>query len=934
MATTASLNPVDATLWAIRRDPELRTTIVALALLDRVPEWDRLRRVIEQATDRIPRLRQRVVEPSMGLGRPHWEETDLDLDYHLRRTAAAEPGLRSVLDLCGALATEDFDDARPLWEVVLVEGLDDERAALVLKISHTLTDGVGGVGLLRLLDDDTPVGDAAPPEPAVEPDGPEHSHLLSVPTGLVSAAMHAGLHPLDTMGEATSVLGSAGRLLRPAGAPLSTLMTDRSLRRWVGVSELPLERLREAAHRADGSINDAFVTIALGALWDYHDAIGVEGARFRVTMPVSFRRDGDDDGGNQWTPARVVLDVDGHGHPFTELTRHQAVLRSAVDEPANSFTQTISAGVQQLPAGLTAGIVAGMVKGSDLVLTDVPGLGEGLTIAGARVTRLHPFAPTGGAAVNIGLMSHGGTACIGFTMDRAAMPQPELLVRCFEERADDFMRRRRLDEPAVVAPPTPPADEPAPSTPHERLSALDTSFLRMETPTTPMHMGVLCVLDGAPLRRRDGSLDLDRLRTHIADRARQAPRLTKRVEEVPFELGRPVWVDDDTAALDSHVWTSTLPAPGGRTELLERCEELQMQCLDRTRPLFDMHFIDGLDPDEFGPNAVALVQRVHHALLDGVSGVELLAVLFDAEPDPAEPSAPAAVAPSTTGDRPGPFQLLTEAAADLIAEPGALIRAAIDALRSPLRTTRRLVATAAAMGDFLGGGAAPSLNQPVGHHRRLLALTVPLERVHDTGVELGGTVNDVVLSAVTRGLRSLLASRHETVAGPLRALVPVSTRHSGMDGEHGNHVAALVVELPIDVEDPIGTFVAVSTRTRDLKNHHHADGTEVMMDASNHLPPVALDLVSRLMGQQHAVNIVVTNLPGPPTPLYLLGGEIRELVPIVPLGANLTVGVAVLSYGPDLTLAFHADREACADLEVLVDGTGQAFDALADLAGL
>ena len=206
MATTASLNPVDATLWAIRRDPELRTTIVALALLDLVPEWDRLRRVIEQATDRIPRLRQRVVEPSMGLGRPHWEETDLDLDYHLRRTAAAEPGLRSVLDLCGALATEDFDDARPLWEVVLVEGLDDERAALVLKISHTLTDGVGGVGLLRLLDDDTPVGDAAPPEPAVEPDGPEHSHLLSVPTGLVSAAMHAGLHPLDTMGEATSVL--------------------------------------------------------------------------------------------------------------------------------------------------------------------------------------------------------------------------------------------------------------------------------------------------------------------------------------------------------------------------------------------------------------------------------------------------------------------------------------------------------------------------------------------------------------------------------------------------------------------------------------------------------------------------------------------------------------------------------------------------------
>ncbi|MGI9600353.1 MAG: wax ester/triacylglycerol synthase family O-acyltransferase [Acidimicrobiales bacterium] len=470
---------------------------------------------------------------------------------------------------------------------------------------------------------------------------------------------------------------------------------------------------------------------------------------------------------------------------------------------------------------------------------------------------------------------------------------------------------------------------------HERLTALDTSFLRMESATTPMHMGLLCVIDGRALLDEEGSLDLEALGVFVGRRLAGVERLTQRVQEVPLSLGRPVWVDDPDFDATRHVTVSTLPAPGGRSQLEEHCEGLQMQLLDRSRPLFEMHLVDGLDPDEFGPGAFALVQKVHHALLDGMSGVELLAALFDVEPERGggDPEPVAGRADSAPVDR---WRLMGEAVADLAREPATLVRQITAAVVSPLATARHLAAMAGAGGDFMStrSTATSSLNRTVGASRRLTSISVPLTRVHDTGIGLGGTVNDVVLSAVALGLRSLFDHRHESVDGAMKALVPVSTRRTGLDAEHGNHVAALVVELPVDTAEPAAVFAEVSARVHQLKQQHHADGTEYLIDVGNHVPSAVLDFLTRLVGDQHVFNLVVTNLPGPPVPLYLDGALVRELVPIVPLGGNLTLGVAVLSYDGDVVLAFHADGEACPDVEVMARAVREGFDGLAAAAGV
>ncbi len=946
------MNPTDATLWEIKRDPLLRTTIVALALLDRQPDWETFTERVEHTVELLPRLRQRVEEGPMGFGRPHWVDCRPDLTFHLRRTLVAGSGLAGVLELCGHMAGEEFDDARPLWEVVLVEGLAGDRAALILKVSHSLTDGVGGAALLRAFDDDT--GDdvlrsMTQAEPRAAPSTIDRiSEFLSAPVGLVSTAVEAGLHPIRTIGGSAAAVGSAARLLSPAGPPLSPLMVERGLSRSVGVTEIDLERFRKASHRAGGTINDAFVTVAVGALADYHRALGSEAEHLRLTMPVSFRSDDDAHGGNQWTPARFVLAVDPDGHPYAELQRHRKVLRAAAHEPAISFSQTIAAGVQELPAGLTTGIVAGMVKGSDAALTDIPGMRAPLTIAGSRVTAIHPFAPTGGAAVNIGLFSYVDRAGIGLNMDTAAVAQPALLVDCFEERTSDFLRRRRAPKPKRPPDGTVPDLAPesnARASTHERLSALDTSFLRMESPTTPMHMGGLFIFDGGQLFERDGRFDIDAVREHIAGRLGRFPRLAKRVEEIPLELARPIWVDDPDIDLEHHIQVHALPTPGRRLDLLARCEELQMATLDRNRPLFEFHFLTGLDPVEFGPHAVALVEKVHHALLDGMSSVELMAVLFDADlTDDGPSTAESAVrsspqwhaAPPGHGRRPDRVRLAAEAIADRLREPAALARLAADAVRSPSTTVARAATVVGAIRDLVRPSPeiAHSLNRPVGSDRVLVPLVVPFGFVHETGAALGSTVNDVVLAAISAGVRALMVARGDSPAGPFTALVPVSTRRLGLEGETGNHVSALVVELPIDDPDPTSAFGTIASRVGELKTQHHADGTEILLEAADHLPPVVVDLVSNLVGRQSFVNLVVTNLPGPPVPLYFRGGMVAEMVPIVPLGGNLTVGVAVLSYAGRLCLAFHADAAACPDVQTMVEATRLAFDDLAEAAGV
>ncbi len=644
-----------------------------------------------------------------------------------------------------------------------------------------------------------------------------------------------------------------------------------------------------------------------------------------------------------------MLDVDPTAHPFAELGRHRQVLQRAIHEPAISFGQVLAAGILELPPALTTGIVGGMVKGSDVAISDVPGLTDPLTIAGSSLVRFYPFAPLGGAACNIGLVSHLGVACIGFNIDTAAITEPERLVRCFEARAADFLRRRR--PPVVGRPDGPATDEPAPSghdeaPAEERLSALDTSFLRMEAATTPMHMGGLFVIDGSGLLTEDGRFDIGALRRHVDHRIERVPRLRKRLREVPLELGRPVWVDDPRFDIAQHVHYRPLPAPGTRAQLFELCEDLQMQLLDRTRPLFDLTFVGGLDPNEFGPDAVALVERVHHALLDGMSGVEMVALLFDTDPAITLPAEPEAVRPSTTATGaggPGPLRLVANAAVEQMREPLELAKLAGRAIAAPRETASELGRVAGTMATLVDPGHLAARRfghrfgravggRSVGNRRRLRAISIPLSQVHDTGAGLGGSVNDVVLTAVSCGVRALLQREGTSLDGPFTALVPVSTRRAGMDAEHGNQVAALVVELPIDEARPPTMFTTVADRMTRLKEEHLADGSALLLDASDHLPPLAVDLVSRLIAHQGSVDLVVTNLPGPPMTLYLGGRRVREMLPIVPLGANLPIGVAVLSYDGRLVLAFHATDEVGEGLDTMVAATRAAFDELAAAA--
>jgi WS/DGAT/MGAT family acyltransferase len=941
---TDRLNPTDATLWEIQRDPELRTTIVALAVLDRRPPMAALGAAVERAIETIPRLRQRVVEGPLGLGRPHWEACTPDLGFHLRREPVANKGgLQPVLDVCGDLAGEGFDPDRPLWEMVLIEGWDDHRAALALKISHTLTDGLGGVGLLEAFGEEG----HTPKEPDHDRSS-GHSRLAtigelaSLPAQMASTALKASIHPVRSFRQTAEGAASAARLVKPSGPPLSSLTTGRGTTRWTGVTELPVERLRASAHRGGGTINEAFITIGLRAMADYHRSFGAEDSAFRVTMPISFRSESDPSGGNQWTPARLILRADLDAHPYTDMARHRERLHAARGEPSVGFSQTVAAALHELPSSLTIGIVAGLAKGSDLVMTNVPGLTKPLRVAGANVEGLYPFAPATGTAVNIGLMSHLDRACVGFTVDTAAVADPEHLVACFETHASDVLRRRKAPatRPLPVSPSrgTTAGSSRAPA--FEPMSALDMSFLRMETATTPMHMGGLFIIDGQDLFTADGELDLERLRAHVSSRLETSPRLGRKVKEVPLELGRPVWVDEPSIDLRHHIRTAAVDAPGGWPQLLEACEKLQMELLDRDRPLFEFHFLTGLDPDVFGPDAVALVDKIHHALLDGMSGVESLALLFD----PASPGAPVVPVPGWPADhhsnrggskQPTSLRLAISGLVDQGREPGRLLSSAVGAFRHPRRLAADLATTMWSIADLVEPNAAVSLNrQPVGDERLLRPISVPLEVVRETAHRLGGTVNDVVLTAVASGLRSLFESRDEAVDDRITALVPVSTRRSGLEEEHGNHVAALVVDLPVSEEDLGEAFRATAAQVKELKRHHHAEGSDLMLEAANHLPPLAVDLIARMVSHQPFVNVVVTNLPGPPTALHLQGGEVRTAIPIVPLGGNLSLGVAVLSYCDDLTLAFHADAAGCPDVDVVADATRAALLALAETAGV
>lgn len=924
------LNSTDAALWDIERDPTLRTTIVAALLLDRPVDPGHLRDVIEVASRRIPRLRQRVVAPPVGP--PRWElVTDFDIDDHVRVVPmAGEVGDADVAAVVSPLASEPFRRDRPLWELVYLDP-PSGRSAAILKVHHSLTDGVGGVELLDVMlarHPDAPRPDpgtvpmpvAGPPTAATEKDRSRRvRRVVDLPWDVAGAATTSVFHPIRSATGSWEAVRSAGPLLAPTSAPLSPLLTGRSMGRDATIATVDLTRIHHAAARHGCTINHAFFAAAIGGITSYHRERGCALEQLRVTMPVSLRRSGAAAAGNQWAPVRFVVPAD-IDDPVDRMLAMRTLVVASRREKALSFSQSLAGLIQVLPSALSAGVVGAMMHGVDVTLTNVPGLAEPHYLAGAVVERIHAFAPTAGAALNVAFVSHLGTGCVGTLSDTAAVDDPELLRRSIDRALVDVV------EAAERAPATDPAAVPSRRNDrrNDRLTALDTGFLRLETPESPMHIGGVLIVDGGPLRDEFGRIRIDDIRAHVEARLQPLPRFRRRLAEVPFGLGRPLWVDDEHFDIARHVRVVPAPGSGNERDVFDLCSRLYSVPLDRTHPLWDLAVVDGL-----ADGRVGIVERVHHALVDGVGGVEMAAAIFDldATTTPARPDRTVRSLPAPSAGR-----LLADAVVEQALDPLAVARSLASAAWSPRRTVRQAASAAAAARDLMGPRPprAP-FNRTPGRRRTLRAVTLPIAQVRAVGAEAGATMNDVVLVTVAGGLRRWFeASGIPPI--DVHVLVPVSTRVHALGDGPGNQVGAVLVELPVAEPDARRRLELVHERMHRVKHAREGEGAALLLEALDHLPAAWYPPLIRLVAGQSVVNAIVTNVPGPPSPLYFLGGRIERIVPVVPLGAHLSLGLAVLSYCDDLSISLFADPDAFDGLDQLVADIAEEFASMSAAA--
>lgn len=445
------MSDADALMWNIEKDPLLRSTIVTVNRLDRDPDWDRLVDKIDVGAQLIPRLRQRVVTPFLHAGPPHWSaDPNFDLSYHLRRLRAPEPAtFDTVLELARTAAMAGFDRARPLWEFMVVEGLADGSAALIMKVHHSITDGVGGMRLAMMLYDterdreaSAPAGDPTP-LPLLAPLGllvraVDHNRrrVLGIVRRSFGQARAVGeamfRDPRGTVEQAAAVGKSVARLMAPATTPRSPIMHGRSLSRDLGVTEVPLDDLKRSAKAVGQSLNDAFVAATLGGLRRYHEEHGASCDDLRMTMPINVRGSGADLGGNHFTPARFLVPLT-YDDPEERMRAVGQLSRQVRDEPAIRLSEGLAGVLNQLPTSVSTALFGAMLKGADFVTSNVPGVPFPVYLAGAELQSNYAFSPLAGSAANITLVSHCGTCCIGVNVDRAAVPDRDTFVRCIDD---------------------------------------------------------------------------------------------------------------------------------------------------------------------------------------------------------------------------------------------------------------------------------------------------------------------------------------------------------------------------------------------------------------------------------------------------------------------------------------------------------------------
>jgi WS/DGAT/MGAT family acyltransferase len=450
----------------------------------------------------------------------------------------------------------------------------------------------------------------------------------------------------------------------------------------------------------------------------------------------------------------------------------------------------------------------------------------------------------------------------------------------------------------------------------DRLTGLDASFLHMERAGAHMHVASAILFEGSPPTHEE-------FRDQIESRLHLVPRFRQKLRFVPFEQGRPVWVDDPFLNLDYHVRRTALPAPGSEEQLRNLAARIFSQQLDRTKPLWELWLVEGLDGDRF-----AVVGKSHHALVDGVSGVDITTVLFDLEEEPDHPP----VRPPKWAPRPEPtnLDLLLDALYERATSPREIVRGVRAALRGPRQVLRGLGAT----GKMLEvAAAAPStpFNVEIGPHRRLAFVRGDLGDFKRVKNAHGGTVNDVVLSVVAGALGNYLRARgHDTDELKMRAMVPVSVRADEEHGALGNRISAMMAPLPVWSRDPVERLRLMTETMGDLKGSGQAVGAELLTKLTDFAPPTIASQAARLQPAQRFFNLVVTNVPGPQFPLYLMGRRMSSIFPLVPLARRQALCVGIMSYDGKIDFGLVGDYDAMADLDSFaLDLEGAIAEAVA-----
>jgi WS/DGAT/MGAT family acyltransferase len=473
MGTTTTFTPevhvsdADAFTLRMERDPLLRSTIVAVSVFDRAPDWEELVRRIERATRLAPTFREKLVPTPLRLAPPRWVvDPDFDLSWHLRRARVPEGGgLPAVIEFARTTGMTAFDHDRPLWEFTLIEGLPDGQAALVMKVHHALTDGIGGVQIAaHVVDLSREPADLGllPPPPvggrrgALADLGEAVGHDLRAAVDVTGSLLRSApslavgvvKDPVAAVSGVVSTAGSLARFVRPITTTRSPVMRDRRLQWHYDVLDVPLAPLKAAAATVDGTLNDAFVAAIGRGFRRYHDHHGAVVDELRMCMPISLRTGDDAEGGNHVTLVRFDVPI-GPVDPGVAMKEVGEACRTQRHEPALAYSNQVAAMLNLLPVAA----VGGMLKHVDLLTSNVPGFPMDVFVAGAKLEAFYPFGPTIGAAANVTLMSYRGTCHMGVTTDAGAVPDPDVLMRCLRESFDEILATgRRRPRTAAKAP--------------------------------------------------------------------------------------------------------------------------------------------------------------------------------------------------------------------------------------------------------------------------------------------------------------------------------------------------------------------------------------------------------------------------------------------------------------------------------------------------